>query len=155
MVRVRVIDYQLLTANSSLFTPLENTEISRFSHVFRWYKKGTPPSNGLRSQRPIIWIKPRTRNFFSTPNNAINHLELSIFMCNINVLNLPVLCIFKSCIEIKIKLHFYFHTSLWYLKKFSEGLKGLHKTFWGAAKKCENKNLTWFFPFVPDWDGKG
>ena len=54
MVRVTVIDYQLLNANSSLFTPLENTEISRFSHVFRWYKKGTPPSNGLRSQRPII-----------------------------------------------------------------------------------------------------
>ena len=32
----------------------------------------------------------------------------------------------------KIKLNFYFHTSLWCLKKFYEGLKGLkglHKTF--------------------------
>ena len=29
----------------------------------------------------------------------------------------------------KIKLNFYFHTSLWFLKKFYEGLKGLHETF--------------------------
>ena len=42
----------------------------------------------------------------------------------------------------KIKLNFYFHTSLWYLKRFCEGLKDLHKTFWGTAKKCESKNLT-------------
>ena len=28
--------------------------------------------------------------------------------------------------------------------------KDLHKTFWGATKKCENKNLTQFFLFVPD-----
>ena len=42
----------------------------------------------------------------------------------------------------KIKLNFYFHTSFWCLKKFYEGLKGLHKTFRGTTKKCENKNLT-------------
>ena len=29
----------------------------------------------------------------------------------------------------KINLNFYFHTSLWCLKRFCEGLKGLHKTF--------------------------
>ena len=46
--------------------------------------------------------------------------------------------------EKKIKLNFYFHTSLWCLKSFYEGLKGLHKTFWGTAKKCDNKTLTWF-----------
>ena len=34
----------------------------------------------------------------------------------------------ESCIEIKIELNFYFHTSLWCLKRFYEGL-GLHKTF--------------------------
>ena len=45
----------------------------------------------------------------------------------------------------KIKLNFYFHTSLWCLKRFHEGLKGLHKTFWGTTKTCENKNLTHFF----------
>ena len=45
------------------------------------------------------------------------------------------------------KLNLYFHTSLWWLKRFYEGLKdlkGLHKTFWGTTKKCENKNLTQF-----------
>ena len=24
-------------------------------------------------------------------------------------------------------------------------VKGLHKTFWGTTKKCENKELSWFF----------
>ena len=42
----------------------------------------------------------------------------------------------------KINLNLYFHTSLWCLKRFYEGLKGLHKTFWGTTKKCENKNLS-------------
>ena len=41
----------------------------------------------------------------------------------------------------EIKFNFYFHTSLWCLKWFYEGLKDL-KTFWGTTKKCENKNLT-------------
>ena len=41
----------------------------------------------------------------------------------------------------KINLDFYFHASLWPLKRFYEGLKGLHKTFSGTIKKCENKNL--------------
>ena len=42
----------------------------------------------------------------------------------------------------KIKLNFYFHISLRCLKRFYEILKGLSKTIWGTAKKCENKNLT-------------
>ena len=44
----------------------------------------------------------------------------------------------------KIKINFYFHTSLWSLKRFYKGLKSLYKTFSGATRKCENKNLTWF-----------
>ena len=40
----------------------------------------------------------------------------------------------------KINLNFYFHHTLWYLKRFYEG----HKTFWGTTKKCENKNLSYF-----------
>ena len=43
----------------------------------------------------------------------------------------------------KINLSFYFHTSLWCLKRFYKGHKGLHKTFWGTTK-CENKNLSSF-----------
>ena len=39
-----------------------------------------------------------------------------------NRLTLLVPCISESCIEIKIKLSFHFHTSLWCLKRFYEGL---------------------------------
>ena len=45
----------------------------------------------------------------------------------------------------KSKLNFYFHSSLWCLKRFYEDLQGLHKTFWGTTRKCENKNLTLFW----------
>ena len=38
----------------------------------------------------------------------------------------------------KINLNFYFLNSLWCIKRFHEGLKGLHKTFWGTTKKYEN-----------------
>ena len=38
------------------------------------------------------------------------------------VLTPNVLCISESCIEMKIKLNFYYHTSLWFLKRFDEGL---------------------------------
>ena len=53
-------------------------------------------------------------------------------------LTLPLPCISESCIEMKIKLNFYFHTSLWCLKRFKEGL---YKTFGDTTKKCENKTL--------------
>ena len=33
-----------------------------------------------------------------------------------------------------IKLNIYFHISLWCLKRFSEGLKGLHKPFEGPQR---------------------
>ena len=61
------------------------------------------------------------------------------------VLTLPVPCISESCIEITVQLNFYFHTSWLGLNRFYEGLKGLRKTFWGATKKSENKNLPYFF----------
>ena len=57
-----------------------------------------------------------------------------------NRLTPPAPCISKSCIKIKINLKFYFHFSSWCLKKFYEGLWGLHKTFSGTTEKCENEN---------------
>ena len=39
-------------------------------------------------------------------------------------LTLPAPFISESCVKTKINLNFYFHTSLWYLKRL-----GLHKTF--------------------------
>ena len=41
----------------------------------------------------------------------------------------------------KNNLNFYFHPSLWCLKRFYEGLKGLHKTFCDTTKKCENAHF--------------
>ena len=41
--------------------------------------------------------------------------------CSDLTLNVP--CISESCVEIKINLNFYFHASLWCLKRFYEGLK--------------------------------
>ena len=58
-----------------------------------------------------------------------NHETFCAIWYHLYNLILPVPCISESCIEIKIKLNFYFHTSLWCLKRFYEGLKGLHKTF--------------------------
>ena len=82
-------------------------------------------------------------NYFSRssiwPFLLCNHLNSLIY------LTFPVLCISESCIEIKINLNFYFHTSLWCRNSFYEGPKGLHKTFWGTTRKCENKNLSYFF----------
>ena len=34
-------------------------------------------------------------------------------------------------------IYFYFHNALWCLEKFYEGLKDLHKTFWGTTKKLD------------------
>ena len=64
--------------------------------------------------------------------------------------NLLTLCpprISENSINIKINLD-YFLTSLWRLKRFYEGLQSFHKTFWGTAKKCENKYLSLFSLFV-------
>ena len=57
-----------------------------------------------------------------------------------NRLTPPAPCISKSCTKIKINLKFYFNFSSWCLKKFYEGLWGLHKTFSGTTEKCENEN---------------
>ena len=47
------------------------------------------------------------------------------------LLTFPILCIYANlCIYVKIKTNLiFFHTSLWCLKMFYEGLAGLHKTF--------------------------
>ena len=50
----------------------------------------------------------------------------------------PPPCILESRIEIKVNLNFYFHTYLWYLKRFFEGL---HKIFWSKEVWKQNFNL--------------
>ena len=51
-----------------------------------------------------------------------NHETFCAIWYHLYNLILPVPCISESCIEIKIKLNFSFHTSLWCLKRFYEGL---------------------------------
>ena len=59
-------------------------------------------------------------------------------------LTLPTPCLSESCIKIKININFYFHTSLWCLKRFYAGLWGLNKTFWGSTKKVSK----WKFKLI-------
>ena len=58
-------------------------------------------------------------------------------------LTLPVPCISESCIEIKIKLNFYFHTSLWCLKQ--NALKAFIKPFEAPKRKVKIKISLIFF----------
>ena len=51
----------------------------------------------------------------------------------------------ESCIEIKIKLNFYFHTSLWCLKGFMKALKAFIKPFEAPQRSMKIKILTFFF----------
>ena len=53
-------------------------------------------------------------------------LKIRLFDTRRRSLTLKDTFISESCIEIKIELNFYFHTSLWCLKRFYEGLKGLN-----------------------------
>ena len=77
------------------------------------------------------------------------HKESSNYIFKVNNRNARIRCenMFKvnnkdtrttPYVKIKTNLNFYFHTSLWCVKRFYEGL---NKTFWGTAKKCENKRL--------------
>ena len=46
--------------------------------------------------------------------------------------------------KLTLLVSFYFHTSLWCLERFYEGL---YKTISGTGKKCANKNLRIVFNF--------
>ena len=53
--------------------------------------------------------------------------------------NYFVLIFFRPDPGRRKKKKFYFLTSLGYIKRFYECLKGLHKAFWGVIKKCKKK----------------
>ena len=48
----------------------------------------------------------------------------------------------------KNNLNLYFSPFLWMHKRFSEGLKGLHETFWGTTNKRENKKSKLIFILI-------
>ena len=53
----------------------------------------------------------------------------------------PVRCISESCMEIKNKSNFYFHTSLWCLKTLYEGLSFSSSEIGTGRVKNENENI--------------
>ena len=57
---------------------------------------------------------------------VVPHQKLSQSLSLGNSKNLFLVDSGFELIEINIRLNFYFHTSLWCLKRFYEGLKGLH-----------------------------
>ena len=50
--------------------------------------------------------------------DSINVFDISVPL----FLKLPAPCILESYLKVKINLNFYFHTSLWCLRRFYEGL---------------------------------
>ena len=60
-----------------------------------------------------------TKNFLKDLWQDPKHAAVQLLK---DVLTLAALCISESCIEIKINVSFYFHTSFWCLKRFYEGL---------------------------------
>ena len=56
--------------------------------------------------------------------SATMQVRTSVFSFEL-VLTLPAPCISENCIKIKINVNFYFHSSLWSLKGFYEGLEEL------------------------------
>ena len=80
--------------------------------------------NGLRLER----VKQKLLLWLQVPLNVC----LNIFWALFNIFNPSRHN--PGRIE-NINLDFYYHTSSWCLQKFYEGLKVLHKTFWGTTKK--------------------
>ena len=89
----------------------------------------------------FIWIVYTVNSFRS---------DAAICKCSIEKLSLTltVPCISESCIEIKIKLNCYFHTPLWCLKRFYEGLKAFIKPS-EAPQRIVKIKFNSFFSFRP------
>ena len=128
--------------NLSIPLPIPDEEKNLFSHFLLVSQKvlWRPSKNLLGHQKEGLLLYPLLRLSLYKQNLTILLWRFnSIFKCsNRNPLNPSRPNLGR---REKIKLNFYFHF-LWCLKRFYEGLKDLHKTFWGTTKKCENKNLT-------------
>ena len=70
-------------------------------------------------------------------------------------LNTTAQCISERYIKITININFLFHTLLWCLKRFYEGLKAFIKLFEALQKKCNNKNLSYFCFLCPGLGREG
>ena len=87
--------------------------LGAFSTIFRIFRKKFAFKFDFRNKSDNVVLE-----FFIWRN--IYFTMLHFLLCIISTLSVP--CISESYIKLKIKLNFYFHTSLWYLKRFYEGL---------------------------------
>ena len=111
-----------------LVLPPENM---RKSLVFWSFQGGIErehwPENKLSWSRTMVWNGSDILQLFTKIR------ETSLISNGVN----PSRSVnFRKLYWNKNKLNSYFHTSLWCLKKFCEGL---HQTFWGITKKYEDK----------------
>ena len=116
--------------------PVNSSELAPLNHRFAFYPIL------CRNFSFLFYPKPSANwfyNFFLIFSSS-SHLYTINSPCTF--LTLPVPCFSECCNEIKIVKFLFSHFFVVSLKKFYEGLKGLHKTFRGSPKKCENKNLT-------------
>ena len=127
-------------------------------HSKTWNLIGKPPYLSLNSTQKYsvqskisFFVVAQYRCKATFFQNYLTYYEKSKYCCcrtkrrkkisdynNYNyyyILTLPVPCISESCIEIKLKLNFYFHASLWCPKRFYEGLKAFIKPF-EAPQRC-------------------
>ena len=67
------------------------------------------------------------------------------------LLTLNVPCISESCIEIKVKLNFYFQTSLWWLKMFYLVVLMLNKPFEAPQRSVKCGAYLVQFALLKSW----
>ena len=118
----------------------EFTKVTRYfdkkSNVKILSRKELLPKNGCIVDTCLA--EPLFRSTVSGGLKRFYNQTRHVASRDIMQLTLPATSILESYIKIRIDLNFYFHTPLWCLRRFYEGL---YKTFWGTTKKCENRNL--------------
>ena len=113
-------------------------------------RKSFIKKNSLNLQKSLCYD---SRHIFQCKHLSSVHLMKITIIGNflVNPLTLPVPCISESCIEIKIKLNFCFHTSLWCIRRFYKGLKALIKPFKVPQRSVKTKlKLKLIFSLRPE-----
>ena len=114
-----------------VFAPSKTSMMERFCENSSWlfaahYFHKNAPSQildwVLKAHLVSIVLIYTLQNYKAKIITFLQYEYLLMVIQESDVLILPVPCIFENCIEINIKLNFNFHTSLWCLKRFYEGL---------------------------------
>ena len=112
------------SSGKKLLQTWDSVEVARFGNtntsfqmqVFPCPKKVSNSHLGLNKDVQILTYLSSERYFGILELSQMRHAILNIR------LTLPITCISENLNEIKIKLNFYLHNSLWCHKRFYEGL---------------------------------